>query len=92
MGRAVFPPSYLTWGRTNEDKGDLLQQVHSCTAALSAPNPVAGHRWPKPLQRLLDTHGQVWLSLLWGHCSFRLGPGAHKVLFVLSKSVFPSPV
>ena len=39
--------------------------------------------------RLLDTHGQVWVSLLWGHCSFLLGPGAHKVLFVPSKSVFP---
>ena len=39
--------------------------------------------------RLLDTHGHVWVSLLWGHCSFLLGPGAHKVLFVPSKSVFP---
>ena len=26
--------------------------------------------------RLLDTHGQVWVRLLWGHCSFLLGPGA----------------
>ena len=40
-------------------------------------------------QRLLDTHGQVWVSLLWRHCSFLLGPGAHKVLFVPSKSLFP---
>ena len=40
-------------------------------------------------RRLLDTHGQVWVSLLWGHCSFLLGPGAHKVLFVPSKSLFP---
>ena len=39
--------------------------------------------------RLLDTHGQVWVSLLWGHCSFLLGPGVHKVLFVPSKSLFP---
>ena len=38
---------------------------------------------------LLDTHGQVWVSLLWGHCSFLLGPGAHKVLSVPSKSLFP---
>ena len=38
--------------------------------------------------RLLDTHRQVWLSLLWGHYSFLLGPGAHKVLFVPSKSLF----
>ena len=39
--------------------------------------------------RLLDTHGQVWVSLLWGHCSFLMVPGAHKVLFVPSKSLFP---
>ena len=39
--------------------------------------------------RLLDTHGQVWVSLLWGHCSFLLGPGAHNALFVPSKSLFP---
>ena len=38
--------------------------------------------------RLLDTHRQVWVSLLWGHCSFLLGPGVHKVLFVPSKSLF----
>ena len=40
-------------------------------------------------QRLLDTHGQVWVSLLWSHCSFLLGPSVHKVLFVPSKSLFP---
>ena len=39
--------------------------------------------------RLLDTHRQVLLSLLWGHCSFLLGPAAHKVLFVPSKCLFP---
>ena len=39
--------------------------------------------------RLLDTHRQVWVSLLWGHCSFLLSSGAHKVLFVPSKSLFP---
>ena len=40
-------------------------------------------------QRLLDTHRQVWGSLLWDHCSFLLGPDVHKVLFVPAKSVFP---
>ena len=39
-------------------------------------------------QRLLDTHGQVWVNLLWGHCSFLLGPGAHKFLFVPFQSLF----
>ena len=40
-------------------------------------------------QRLLDTHRQVWLSFLWGHYSFFLGPDAHEVLCVPSKSLFP---
>ena len=44
---------------------------------------------PRFCQRLLDTHRQVWVSLLWGPCFFFLGPGVHKVLFVPSKSLFP---
>ena len=39
--------------------------------------------------RLLYTHRQVWVSLLWGHCSSLLGPGVNKVLFVACKSLFP---
>ena len=44
---------------------------------------------PRLCCRLLDTHGQVWVTLLWGHCFFLLGPGVHKVLSVPSKSLFP---
>ena len=44
---------------------------------------------PRLHWRLLDTSGHVWVSLLWGHCSFLLGPGAHKVLFVPQESVSP---
>ena len=66
-----------------------FQRSHACTATLSAPSRAAGHRQPTPPQRLLDTHGQVWVSLLWGHCSFLLSPGAHRVLLVSSKSLFP---
>ena len=44
---------------------------------------------PRLHQSLLDTYGQVWVSLLWAHCSFLLDPGAHKVLFVPSR-LFPS--
>ena len=40
-------------------------------------------------RRLLDTHRHVWVSLLWGHCLFLLSAGAHKILFVPSKSVSP---
>ena len=44
---------------------------------------------PRLHRRLLDTHGHVWVSFLWGHCSFLLGPGVHKVLFVPSKNLSP---
>ena len=42
---------------------------------------------PRLCWRLLDTHRQIWVSLLWGHCSFLLGPGAQGSV-VPSKSLF----
>ena len=76
-----------------------FKRSHARTAALSAPNPAVGHHHPMPQLetpeiipclswRLLKTRGQDWVNLLWGHCSFLLGPGAHKVLLVPSKSLF----
>ena len=58
-------------------------------ATLSAPKPAAGRCRPVPPWRLPCTHRHVWASVLWGHGSFLLGPGVHKVLFVLSKGLFP---
>ena len=66
-----------------------FRRSHAHTATLNVPNPAAGQCQPHLHQRLLDIHGQVWVSLLWGHCSFLLCPGAQKVLFVPSKSLFP---
>ena len=61
-----------------------------CTAKHSVPLTLQQATVdPRLCQRPLDTRGQVWVSLLWGHCSSLLGPGAHKVLFVPSKSLFP---
>ena len=79
-------------GGGNEDKGPpsegpmhaLLQSVPPALQQATAD--------PRLRQGLLDTHGHVWVSLSWGHCSFLLGPGAHKFLFVPSLSLFPSPV
>ena len=31
-------------------------------------------------RRASDISRWVWLSVLWGHCSFPLGPGVHKTL------------
>ena len=45
----------------NEDNGDLLQKVYAHTAALSGPNPAAGHANPWLPQGFLDTHRQVWV-------------------------------
>ena len=78
------------YGGGNEDIGNLLQKIlfpHCCTQCpwpFSRPPPN-----PRLCQRLLDTHRQAWVSLFWGHCSFLLSPGAYKVLFVPSKSLFP---
>ena len=64
-----------------------FKMSHVCTAILSVPNPAAGHCRPMPLPETPGHSRQVWVSLLWGHCSFLLGLGAHKVLFVPSKSL-----
>ena len=69
-----------------------FKRSHACTAILSAPALQQATTNAHHHRRLLDPHGQVWVSLLWGHCSFLLGPGAHKFLFVPAKSWFPSPM
>ena len=93
MGGAVFPPCCLTWGQTmvevmkimvTSSKGPMQTLPHSVPQTLQQATA-----YPHLCQRLLDTHGQVWVSLLWGHCSFLLGPRVHSVLFVPSKSLFP---
>ena len=66
-----------------------FERSHAPTATLSAPDPTEAAIDPCICWRLLDTHGQVWVSLLWCHCPFLLGPGMHKVFFVPSKSLFP---
>ena len=67
------------YGGGNEDNGNLpvpptLQQA-------------TAH--PCFCWRLLDTHRHVWVSLLWGHCSFLLGPGAQGSGCALLGSVSP---
>ena len=71
----------ITKIRATSFKRSHAALLHSVPPTCSKPPPD-----PRLHQRLLDTHGQVWVSPLWGHCSFLLGPGVHKVLFVASKS------
>ena len=92
MGGAVFPPCCLTWDQTMVEVMKIMvtsfQGPHACTGTFSAPDLQQATASPRLLQGLLDTHGQVWVSLLWAHCSFFLGPGS-QALFVLSKHLFP---
>ena len=62
-------------------KGPMDVCYTQCTQLCSMPHRLY---WS-----LLDTHGQVWVSVLWGHYFFLLGPGAHVVLSVHPKSLFP---
>ena len=75
------------YGGGNEDNGNLLQKVPYKVSV--PPTLQQATSDPRLCWRLPDTHRQVWVSLLCGHCSFLLGPGAHQVLFVPSKSLFP---
>ena len=58
-------PSLLFDLRTNYGGGKMkitatsFKRFYACTAALSVPNPAAGHCRPAPLPRPLDTHRQV---------------------------------
>ena len=91
----MFPPCYLL-GQTVLEVMKIMvtsfKRSHAGTGTLSAPALQQASTNTHLHWRLLDPHGQVWVSLLWGHCSFILCPDAYKVLFVLSQSLFPSPV
>ena len=65
-----------------------FKRTYGSTILFSAPDPAAGH--PRSVSTGGPwTHRQVWVSLLWGHCSFLLGPRAGKPLSVSSKGLFP---
>ena len=66
-----------------------FKRSHAPTVTLSAPNPEAGHHRLMPLLETPGHSREIYVSLFWGHCSFLLGPGAHKALFVPFKSLFP---
>ena len=89
---AVFPPSCLIWDQTvveiMKKMATSFKRSCACIATFSISDLAAGHCQSTPLLKLLDTHRQVWVSLLWGHCPFLLGLGAQGSVFP-SKSLFP---
>ena len=77
------------YGGGNEDNGDLLQKI-PCMYCYT-------HR-PQLCSRPPPTHisaGDSWTlpsksgSVLWGHCSFLLGPGAHRLCLCPLRVYFP---
>ena len=84
---AVFSPCCLAWGQTIV--GLMVVMATSFKRTYSVPLiPQQATVNPCLHQRLLDTHRQVWLSLL-GHCSFLLGPSVRNIWLVPSKNLFP---
>ena len=79
-GQDCVPSLWLdlrpNYGGDNENNSNLLRKSLAHTAALSAPDPGQATANLHLCQRLLDTPGQVWVSLLWGHWSFLLERGA----------------
>ena len=75
MCESVFPPCFLTWGQSVVVVMKIMltsfKRSRGCTAALSAPDPAAGHRQPTSRPEILDPHRQDW-GRLWSHkyCNF----------------------
>ena len=92
-GWDCVPSLLFTWGQTMVEVMKIMvtffKRSHASTATVNAPTLQQATIDPWIRRRLMDTHRQGWVSLLWDHCSFLLGPGVHKVLFVPSKSLFP---
>ena len=52
----------------------LWKDLASKDFLVSAPDSKADNYWPTPPAETPKHSRQIWLSLLWGHCSFLLGP------------------
>ena len=89
-GWGCVPSLLFTWDQTVVEgmkKGPMHALLHSVSPALQQATTD-----PRLHQRPLDTPRQIWVSLLWDHCSLLLGHGSYRILFVPSRSLFPSPV
>ena len=78
------------YGGGNEDNGTSFNRSHACTAALSAPNPAAGHHWSTPpLETPGHPRGSLGQSLV-GSLLLSLGSWcAQGFVCALQESVSP---
>ena len=77
------------YGGGNEDNGDSPWKGPMMHCCAQCPDPAAGHHQPTPPP---ETPGHSWASLgqsLVGSLLLSPGAWAHKVMFVLYKSLFP---
>ena len=79
-GWSCVPSLLFTWGQTMMEVMKImvasLKRPQACTAIVCAPNPAAGRHWPTPAPETPGHSQASQGSLLWGQCSFLLGPGA----------------
>ena len=91
-GWSCVPPLLFTWGQTMMEVMKIMvtsfKRSHACTLHSVPPALQQGTDDPRLRQRLLDTHRQVWVSLMWRHCSFLLGSGHTAFYFCISRSLF----
>ena len=75
-GWSCVPSLLFTWGQTMMEVMKIMvtsfKRSHAWTATLRPPTLQQATTNPCLCWRLLDSPGQVWVSLLWGHCSFLL--------------------
>ena len=90
----AWPEAKLWWHifiimniMVTSSKGPMHALLHSVP-----PTPQQATTDPCLRWRLLDTHKQIWVSPLWGHCSFLLGPGAQGPVCPLQESISQSCV
>ena len=92
VGWSCVPSLLFTWLQTMVEVMKIMvtsfKRSHDALLHSVSPTLQQATTDPRLCWRLLDTHRQVCVSLLWGHCSFLLGPGVHKVLFVPFQSLF----
>ena len=95
MGDCV-PSLLFTWGQTMVEIMKIMvtsfKRSHACTLHSVPPALQQGTDDPRLRQRLLDTHRQVWVSLLWGHWSFLLRPGTQGSVCALQAFISQSCV
>ena len=66
-----------------------FKRSDAVTAALSAPNLATGHHRPTPPPETPGHSQAVWVSLLWGHCSFLLCPVCTRFCWCHPRVYFP---